>query len=81
MRRRRRAGNGRAPQGPPDTKGSFQSHPQCLEKSRTGRGLSFGACFCANVSKAGLEGNRTRDMIWVRIGAQWAVCSFAAGNV
>lgn len=30
-------------------------------------------------SKAGLAGNRTRDMIWVLIGAQWAVCSFAAG--
>ncbi|XP_032190953.1 LOW QUALITY PROTEIN: histone H2A.J [Mustela erminea] len=35
VRPRRRADNGRAPQGPRDTKGSFQSHPQPQEKSRT----------------------------------------------
>ncbi|XP_060492509.2 LOW QUALITY PROTEIN: histone H2A type 3 [Panthera onca] len=33
VRLRRRAGNGRVPRGPCDTKGSFQSHPRFQEKS------------------------------------------------
>ncbi|XP_008706492.2 LOW QUALITY PROTEIN: histone H2A type 1-H [Ursus maritimus] len=37
VRLRRPADNGLAPRGPRDTKGSFQSHPQPQEKSRTER--------------------------------------------
>ncbi|XP_025715867.2 LOW QUALITY PROTEIN: histone H2A type 3 [Callorhinus ursinus] len=50
VRLRRRAGSGRAPRAPRDTKGSFQSHPQSREKSRTEH-ASF-PCFRTAFSRA-----------------------------